>query len=97
MRLVCAAVLCLAPVPAIAQEAPQPCGPTGTVEARISKQYGESLVGAGIVPGGVLFTTANPETGTFTIMLRRPDGVTCVMMGGTGYAFQEPKKPGVDL
>lgn len=71
-----------------------PCGPTGKVEARIAKEYGESLVGAGITPGGILFTTTNPQTGSFTIMLRRPDGQTCVLMGGTGYAIQEPTKPG---
>lgn len=74
-----------------------PCGPTGQVEARIHKQYGESIVGAGIVPGGILFTTANPKTQTFTILLRRPDGMTCVMMGGTGYASQDAIIPGIDL
>jgi hypothetical protein len=39
----------------------------------------------------------DPETQTFTIMLRRPDGQTCVLMAGTGYATQEPTKPGKDL
>lgn len=52
------AVLCLTASAASAQESP--CGPTGQVEARISKEYGESLIGAGIVQGGVLFTTLNP-------------------------------------
>jgi hypothetical protein len=74
-----------------------PCGPTGQVEKRIHDQYGESIVGAGITPGGILFTLANPETGTFTILLRRPDGMTCVLMGGTGWASQEPTKPGKSL
>jgi hypothetical protein len=74
-----------------------PCGPTGTVEKRIAKQYGESIVGAGVVAGGVLFITANPQTGTFTIMLRRQDGQTCVLQGGTGYATLEAIKPGEDL
>lgn len=74
-----------------------PCGPTGMVEKRIHKQYGESIVGAGIVPGGLMFITSNPDTGTFTVMLRRPDGQTCVLMGGTGYATQDQVKPGADL
>ena len=72
-----------------------PCGPTGKVEARIAKEYGESIVGAGVVPGGYLFTTANPQTGSFTILLRRPDGQTCVLMSGTGYATTDAVKPGV--
>jgi hypothetical protein len=76
----------------------QPCGPTGMVEKRIHDQYGESIVGAGVVDGGSLvFLTANPDSGTFTIMLRRPDGMTCVLMGGTGYATQEALKKGTDL
>jgi hypothetical protein len=71
-----------------------PCGPTGQVEKRIADQYGESIVGAGVTPGGVMFLTSNPTTGTFTIMLRRPDGQTCVLMGGTGYATVEAVKQG---
>jgi hypothetical protein len=75
----------------------QPCGPTGMVEKRIHDQYGESIVGAGVVAdGSVMFLTTNPETGTFTI-LRRKDGLTCVLMGGTGYATQEALKKGTDL
>lgn len=73
-----------------------PCGPTGMVEKRIQEQHGESIVGAGVVPGGVMFITANPDTGSFTIMLRRPDGQTCVLMGGTGYATQDAVKAGTD-
>lgn len=75
----------------------QPCGPTGLVEKRIHDQHGESIVGAGVVAGGTMFITANPDTGSFTIMLRRPDGLTCVLMGGTGYATLDAFKPGVDL
>jgi hypothetical protein len=87
--------LCLAPVAASAQQAP--CGPTGAVEKRIHDQYGETIVGAGVTQGGIMFLTSNPSTGTFTIMLRRPDGQTCVLMGGTGYATLEAIKPGTDL
>jgi len=74
-----------------------PCGPTGQVEKRIKDQYGESIVGAGLVPGGIMFITQNPKTQTFTVLLRRPDGQTCVLQGGTGYASQEAIIPGVDL
>jgi hypothetical protein len=90
-----AILICLAPVVASAQQ--PACGPTGAVEKRIHDQYGETIVGAGVVAGGILFTLANPQTGTFTVLLRRPDGQTCVMIGGTGYATQDPIKPGTDL
>lgn len=79
----------------LAQAAPQQnCAPTGMIERRIFDQYGESIVGAGVTAGGILFTLANPETGTFTVLLRRPDGQTCVMIGGTGFTTAEPDKPG---
>jgi hypothetical protein len=90
-----AILICLAPAAASAQQTP--CGPTGAVEKRIHDQYGETIVGAGVVAdGSVMFLTSNPQTGTFTIM-RRKDGVTCVLMGGTGYATLEAIKPGTDL
>jgi hypothetical protein len=90
-----AILICLAPSAAFAQQSP--CGPTGAVEKRIHDQYGETIVGAGVVAGGILFTLANPISGSFTILLRRPDGQTCVLMGGTGYATLESIKPGTDL
>lgn len=80
----------------LAQQQP-PCGPTGLMEKRIHDEYGESIVGAGMVDGGVLFTLANPQTGTFTVLLRRPDGKTCFLMNGTGFTAVEPTKPGKDL
>jgi hypothetical protein len=75
-------------------QAQQPCGPTGQVEKRIHDQYGESIVGAGVVDGGTMFLTANPDSGTFTIMLRRKDGMTCVLMGGKGFATLDAVKKG---
>ncbi len=88
-------LLCLAPVASSAQQAP--CGPTGAVEKRIHDQYGETIAGAGMSQGNAVFTLVNPTTGTWTILMRRPDGMTCVLMGGTGYAMQDPIKPGTDL
>lgn len=88
MKLILAALI-------LAQQTP--CGPTGQVEKRIAEQYGETIVGAGVVAGGVMFLTSNPTTGTFTIMLRRPDGQTCVLMGGTGYATLEAVKQGQEI
>jgi hypothetical protein len=75
----------------------QPCGPTGMVEKRIHDQFGESIVGAGVVEGGTMFITTNETTGTFTIMFRRKDGMTCVVAGGTGYATTEAVKKGLGI
>ena len=70
------------------------CGPTGPLERTIENEHGESLVSAGIVPGGKLFLLANPLSGTFTIILRRPGGVSCILMSGAGFTTVEPTKPG---
>lgn len=88
-------LLCLAPVAASAQQAP--CGPTGAVEKRIHDQFGETIVGAGMSQGHAVFTLVNPVTETWTILMRRPDGQTCVLMSGTGWASVEPQKPGTNL
>ena len=90
------AALVLSSSAAFAQQVP--CGPTGSVEKSIKDKYGESIVGAGIArDGNIMFTLANPDSGTWTILLRRQDGQTCIMAGGTGYAAQEAVKPGADL
>lgn len=88
MELILAAIL-------LAQQSP--CGPTGIVEKGIADKYGESIVGAGVTAGGVMFLTSNPETGTWTVLLRKPGGMTCVLMGGTGYATLDAIKSGTDL
>ena len=82
--------------PSRSQES-QPCGPRDKVEKRIWTEYGESVLGAGLTPGGILYITANLQTGTFTLILRRPDGTACILMGGRGFAQGEPRTPGVGL
>lgn len=82
--------------PARSQENPA-CGPRAEIDKRMWVQFGESPIGAGVTPGGILYVTANPQTGSFTIILRRPDGIACVMMGGTGWADVEALIPGRDI
>ena len=67
-----------------------PCGPAGEVEQQIASEFGESIVGAGITEAGVVFITANPETGGFTVMLRGPDGLTCLLAAGMDWTFIKP-------
>lgn len=105
MRLALA-VLALSAFPAMAQlppnvmPIPAPCGPRGEVESILATKYGESPVVAGHNPAGwPLVVTANPTTGTYTVILRRPDGMTCLIGGGTGFMMIEAKPviKGTDL
>lgn len=82
---------------ASAQSPQMPCGPSKTMEDHIRDKYGESAIGMGIAAGGVMALMANPETGTFTVLIRRPDGMSCLLMGGTGFTSIEALKSGTDL
>lgn len=93
--------LWLVATPAQSQEAPSlPCAPSAKVEAGIAKQYGESLAAVGMATNdGVVAVLANPTTGTFTIILRRPGGLSCLVIAGKGFTLVPAEKtvPGSDL
>lgn len=100
------AVLAMSAAPVLAQlppnvmPIPAPCGPRAMVEAQLAGKYGESPVVAGFNPQGwPLVVTANPATGTYTVILRRPDGMTCLIAGGNGFTIIEatPAMKGNDL
>jgi hypothetical protein len=74
-----------------------PCAPRDVIEKRIHTEYGETPIGAGVVDGGTVYITNNPETGSFTILVRRPGGLTCLVMSGEGWASTDPEKPGKSL
>lgn len=79
--------------PAHSQEAPQgpPCAPSTAVDKTLQEQYGETITGAGVADGsGYAYLTTNPKTGTFTILVRRPDGQSCILIGGKGWALADP-------
>ena len=69
---------------AMAQQ--QQCGKTGLIESHISSKYGETIAGAGIAPdGNTIFVLSNPVSGTFTFMVKRKDGISCIIISGKGY------------
>lgn len=67
-----------------------PCGPSKDIEDNLRSKYGETIVAAGVTPGGFLEILTNPKTQSFTILLRRGGGVTCILMGGEGFAIADP-------
>jgi hypothetical protein len=93
MRTALAVLAVLTASPALAQQQ-QPCGPTAQMEKYLIEKYGESPVGMGLGPdGAVLVVIANPITGTFTILVRKPGHITCIIVGGNGYAVIPPSVP----
>ena len=83
-HLLTAAALAAFSVPAFAQGN---CGPEGQAKAALAEKYGETPAMQGIMEGGVpayLEIWINEETGTWTALVTRVDGISCVAASGNG-------------
>lgn len=70
--------------PAIAQSAN--CAPRSAVVERLASKYGESRQSIGLgTNNAVVEVFASAETGTWTILVTRPDGISCLIAAGQGY------------
>jgi hypothetical protein len=94
-----AIILALLAMPAHAQQ--PPCGPRAQLVADLAKKYGETQRTMGYVNGGpaitaVMETYANDATGTWTILLAKPDGTACMLASGGGWIGDDkpPMPPG---
>lgn len=93
---VCAAI---SPTPAIAQ-ANTSCLPhAAAIAQQLNKQYGETLTAAGVDANGAMVQVySNPESGSWTIAISIPNGPTCIISSGEGWAYErapEAPKPGI--
>lgn len=78
------ALACLLPATALAQA--QNCGSRDQVIERLASKYGESRQSIGMAPQGrVVEVYASDETGTWTITVTMPNGVTCLVASGQSY------------
>ena len=85
-----AATACLAPLAAQAQG--QNCGNRELVVERLTTKYGESRQSIGMAPKGrVVEVYASRETGTWTITVTMPNGITCLV--ASGQSFEELNEP----
>lgn len=74
--------LAMIATPATAQ---QNCGPRTAVADRLTSQYGETRKSIGLDSGGMVETWANESTGTFTITVTTPSGLTCLVSSGQNF------------
>lgn len=78
--------------PSRSQEAPG-CPLSSDLDAKLQAQFGETVTAGGVLgPEGFMYITTNPRTHTFTILVRKPDGTSCVVLGGEGFALAEPAR-----
>lgn len=81
MRLATLTFLALAS-PAVAQDQ---CGPRGDVLSVLTGQYGETQQSQGFGANVLMEVFANPETGSWTIAVTMPSGVTCLVASGADF------------
>lgn len=86
MRAAIKLAACLALIWPSGTQAQSACLPHEEAVAKLKQHYGEQKVGLGIGPGGQsvleLFVS---ETGTWTVLVTRPNGLSCITMSGDGW------------
>ena len=93
----CAAMLLV--TPAYAQTTPRNCAPHAVVAETLAGQYGESRHAAGLVANGQLMELyASTDSGSWTITLTAPSGMTCLLASGQNFEALDDPLPaaGVD-
>lgn len=90
MRLAAFILALWAATPALAQS----CLPREAALRTLAEQFGESRVGMGMTNGGMVVEVFASETGSWTILVTRPDGATCPVIAGEMWeALNEAKPP----
>jgi len=80
----------LLPVQAQAQSA---CGQRQLVVQKLEAGYGEAFVGGGMQSATAIYEVwFSEEKGTWTILMTRSDGITCIMAAGTNWQEVLPGK-----
>jgi len=72
--------------PAAAQQPRPDCFPSQQMYSQLSGAYGETRRHAGLSGQIILEVWTNPETGSWTILSTRPDGISCLAAAGEGWA-----------
>lgn len=75
------------------------CAPRDRVIERLSITYGETRQSIGVGSNNaVVEVFASPDTGTWTITVTLPTGLTCLVASGQGYEAlaEAPVAPGKD-
>ena len=75
------------------------CFPYEAIEERLVQNFGEQPQGRGIESrnGFMLTIWANPDTGTFTVTVTRPDDLTCIVSHGSDWGAARLVPMGLEL
>lgn len=76
----------------------QSCAPRAALVTQLETAYGETLSARGLQSAESLIEVfASPQSGSFTVLMSRPDGVSCIISTGTHWLIEPapPAKEGV--
>jgi len=76
--------------------ASQNCAPPETAAANLWDRYGEAVQSRGLASTGHLVEIWVSETGSWSITLTAPGGMTCMVAAGEGYHTMPMTAPGDD-
>ncbi len=94
MRILLALTLAAAAaLPAQAQTVNN-CADRAKITERLTSGYGEKFAGGGLRNADSIFEVwMSDDSGTWTILMTRPDGTACVMAAGTDWRVALPGAP----
>ncbi|NNE80751.1 MAG: hypothetical protein HKN18_10820 [Silicimonas sp.] len=95
LKLAVLALTAAVALPGMSMAQGQNCGNRDKVVERLSTKYGESRQSIGMAPKGrVVEIYASLETGTWTITVTMPNGITCLVASGQSFEnLDEPIEP----
>lgn len=86
------AALAMIDGPAMAQTV---CAPRAHMLDGFKQQYGEISAAVGLAAGGALMEIVASPSGTWSLLLVRPDGVACLIASGTAWKTTDSKSGGI--
>lgn len=67
------------------------CAQHGTMVENLADKYGEQKTNAGLTGQQVMEVYANPETGTWTVLMVNANGLACMVAAGEIWLTFEPE------
>lgn len=90
--------LALSAPKAFGQVSPGPCAQRSEIVTTLTDRYGETVRGMGLANSNAIVEVyVSGDTGTWTITLTRPDGITCLVAAGQAFEDIAPMPVGAPL
>lgn len=78
-------------------EAQARCGARDAIARDLARGYGEAQAGSGLAEGRIFELWVSHETGTWTLLITTPGGMSCLAAAGEGWVSLPAPVPGEDM